>query len=155
MSSGPSTSLHQRPNTLSMQPLMRLVHGPEFCAISVQLISSPILRQNLMKFMEIKLDLSRHCIETEIKKMHDRAIYLYFKCDKEHGFKTEQEKQTLENRIELLEQALKIFDFGFLRKNFVTLAGNNNDDVVLSRENNQFMIRINGIRQYQHAIHAI
>ncbi len=107
-----------------------------------------------MKSMEIKLDLSRHCIETEIKKMHDRAIYQYFKRDKEHGFKTKQEKKTLENRIELLEQALKTFDFGFLRSNFVTLAGNNNDDIILSRENNQFVIFINGIRQYQCAIQS-
>jgi len=35
--------LHQRPNTYSMQPLMRLVYGPKFFAIFVQLISSPIL----------------------------------------------------------------------------------------------------------------
>ena len=99
-----------------------------------------------MKSMKIKLDLNRHCIETEIKKMHDMAISQYFKRDKKHGFKTKQEKQTLENRIELLEQALKTFDFGFLRSNFVTLAGNNNDDVILSRENNQPVICINGIK---------
>ncbi len=105
-----------------------------------------------MKSMKIKLDLNRHCIETEIKKLHDRAIYQYFKIDKEHGFKTKQEKQTLENRIEFLEQALKIFDFGFLRSNFAALAGNNNDDVILSGENDQFVIRINGVRQYQYAI---
>ena len=37
------TSLHQRPNTYSMQPLMRLVYGSKSCAISAQLISSPFL----------------------------------------------------------------------------------------------------------------
>lgn len=96
--------------------------------------------------MEIKLDLNRHCVETEIKRLHNRAIFQYFKLDKEQGFKTKQEKQILENRIELLEQALKKFDFGFLRSKFATLAGHNhnNDDVILSRKNNQPVIRING-----------
>ncbi len=41
----PSTSLHQRPNTSSMQPLMRLVHGVRilryFC--STYFISDPNL----------------------------------------------------------------------------------------------------------------
>jgi len=98
-----------------------------------------------MKSVEIKLDLNKHCIETEIKRLHDRAIFQYFEQDK-----TKQEEQTLENRIELLEQALKKFDFGFLRSSCVTLAGHNNDDVILYRENNQPVIRINGIKHEQY-----
>ncbi|HBN26926.1 MAG TPA: hypothetical protein DD405_05615, partial [Desulfobacteraceae bacterium] len=45
------TSLHQRPNTYSMQPLMRLVYGPKSCAISAQLISSPFLTLYTNKFL--------------------------------------------------------------------------------------------------------
>jgi hypothetical protein len=36
---GPSTALHQRPNTyISIQPLMRLVYEPKSFVISVQFI---------------------------------------------------------------------------------------------------------------------
>lgn len=42
LSFGPSTALHQRPNTLSIQPLMRLVYEPKFFAISVQFQCCPV-----------------------------------------------------------------------------------------------------------------
>ncbi len=92
-----------------------------------------------MKSVDIKLDLTKHCIETEIKRLHNRSIVQYFEPDK-----TKQEKLKIEDRIELLQLALKTFDFGFLRSTYVTLAGDSNDDIILSRENNQPVIRING-----------
>jgi len=99
-----------------------------------------------MKSVDIKLALNKHCIETEIKRLHNRAILQYFEPDK-----TKQEKLKIEDRIELLQLALKTFDFGFLRSTYVTLAGIHNDDIILSKENNQPVIRINGIK-YDHSI---
>ena len=100
-----------------------------------------------MKSVNVKLNLNKHCIETEIKRLHNRAILQCFESDM-----TKQEELEIENRIELLQLALKTFDFGFLRSTCVTLAGNSNDDVILSSENNQPVIRINGIKYDQSTI---
>jgi len=66
----------------------------------------------------IRLDLSKHCIQTECRRLYDRAISLYFKT------KDGPEKKQLENRIGLLQKALTELDFGFLRSRFHELSGN-------------------------------
>jgi len=43
LSFDPSTVLHQRPNTYSIKPLMRLVDEPKSYAISAQFISFEVL----------------------------------------------------------------------------------------------------------------
>ncbi len=45
---------------------------------------------------DIKLDLSRHCIETEIKKQYNKKISQYFKTD--------SNKKALEAEIEILKK---------------------------------------------------
>ena len=52
--------------------------------------------------MKIQLDLSKHCIETEIKRLCNRALSDYFKEVKDKGL--------IEKIIELTQQALKTFD---------------------------------------------
>jgi hypothetical protein len=65
--------------------------------------------------MTIRLDLSRHCIETALKRCHNAAISRYFNVS--------NPSSDLEDEIELLGQALKTFDFNYLRSHYRPLAG--------------------------------
>ena len=89
--------------------------------------------------MCIKLDLSKHCIETEIKRLHNRMIYRYFKAT--------DDRAKLEKKIELLEVALKELDFAQLRSIYPELAGNSTDDAALSLsyKQNRLAIYVNEI----------
>jgi len=87
--------------------------------------------------LKIKLDLSSHCIETEIKKIYNRFVSEYLK--------KKSEDTALEQRIETLKTALETLDFGFLRKEFPALAGRHNDEVMLSSDDTgTIRILING-----------
>ena len=67
--------------------------------------------------MNIKLNLSRHCIETEMKRQYNKTISDYFKK------KAGDDKQALETRIDLLQQGLETFDFNRLRTQYPELRG--------------------------------
>ena len=87
--------------------------------------------------MHLTLDLSRHCIETEIKKRHNRCISRYFK---KNG-----ERPAIEAELDLLGQALATLDFGALRIRHPALNGHSDATVVLTREDDgRLAIRING-----------
>lgn len=73
--------------------------------------------------MNIKLNLRKHCIETEIKKIYNRSVSQYFK------FGTD--KAQLEKQIDLLKTILEKSDFNYLRSTFPELAGHNDADVTL------------------------
>ena len=75
--------------------------------------------------MEIRLDLTRHCIQTEIRRQYNRLIGDYFKADP-------QARKELEDRIDLLHNALESFDFGWLRATWPALSGGRDDEVVLA-----------------------
>jgi hypothetical protein len=85
--------------------------------------------------MRISLDLRRHCIETEIRRIYNRSISEFFKTE-------ESERPALERRIELLEQALKTLDFNFLRSTYPPLAGGAESEVTLgaASEGDLFLI---------------
>jgi hypothetical protein len=86
--------------------------------------------------MNIKLNLSRHCIETEIKKRYNRSLSEYFSSDKD--------KDRLEEEIELLKTALEHFDFRRLRSKYPELAGHNDAEVFLSKDlQNHVIIIVN------------
>ncbi len=86
--------------------------------------------------MKIKLNLSRHCIETEIKRLYNQSVLKYFKAD---------DKDRIEKQIEILQHALQTPDFGKLRSTYPELAGHYDDNVELSLNNqNQIIILING-----------
>ena len=72
---------------------------------------------------EIQLDLRRHCIETEIKKLFNLALGAYFKPG--------ADKPGLEARIGLLTLALEGFDFEALRGRYPDLCGGGSQPVVL------------------------
>lgn len=67
--------------------------------------------------MSIKLNLSRHCVETEMKRQYNKTISDYFKK------KAGDDKQALETRIDLLQQGLETFDFNRLRARYPELRG--------------------------------
>ena len=69
--------------------------------------------------MKIILDLSKHCIETEIKRFYNRSVSKYFKPN--------ADKAGLEREIEILREVLETFDFKRLRNTYPQLAGHQND----------------------------
>jgi len=85
--------------------------------------------------MKIKLNLTRHCIETETKRLYNQSVLKYFKAD---------DKDHIEKQIEILQNALQTLDFGKLRSTYPELAGHCNDHVELTINNNQIIILING-----------
>jgi len=86
--------------------------------------------------MKIKLNLSRHCIETETKRLYNQSVLKYFKAD---------DKDNIEEQIEILQNALQTLDFGKLRSTYPELTGHCDDHVELTiNDNNQIIILING-----------
>jgi hypothetical protein len=87
--------------------------------------------------MDIRLDLSRHCIETEIKKQYNKAVAAYFKGGME-------EKRRQEPTIEVMSRALENLNFSHLRTQYPPLAGGTDRDVILTCEKEDLMITIDG-----------
>jgi len=86
--------------------------------------------------VKIKLNLSRHCIETETKRLYNQSVLKYFKAD---------DKDHIEKQIVILQHALQTLDFGKLRSTYPEFTGHCNDQVELSVNNqNQIIVHING-----------
>ena len=86
--------------------------------------------------MKIELNLTRHCIETETKRLYNQSVLKYFKSD---------DKDQIEKQIEILQHALQTLDFGKLRSTYPELTGHCDDNVELTiNDNNQIIILING-----------
>ena len=86
--------------------------------------------------MKIKLNLSRHCIETETKRLYNQSVLKCFKAD---------DKDNIEKQIEILQHALQTLDFGKLRSTYPELTGHCDDHVELTiNDKNQIIILING-----------
>ena len=93
--------------------------------------------------MEIKLNLKRHCIATEVKRLYDAAISAYFRPD------PALDKKELERRIDLLHHGLETLDFGQLRNRFSQLRGGGDADVVIAADRDKgLIISINGATIY-------
>lgn len=89
--------------------------------------------------MNYKLSMTQHCIETEIKKRYNKAIFEYFK----EG--SREEKAYLEKSIDAFQNALETFNFGHLRNLYPDLRGNSDASVTLYRDQyNRLRITING-----------
>ena len=73
----------------------------------------------------LELDLTRHCIETEVRKLHERCIRDYF-------IKPE-DRPRLEAAVDLLLETLETFDFPALRACHPALAGRTEHRVALDR----------------------
>jgi hypothetical protein len=93
-------------------------------------------RGQTMKPLRIRLDLSRHCIETAIRSRYNRLVG--------RALRNEAWTQDLEAELELLKTALETFEFGRLRIESPALAGHCTDRVELEEDKpGQPRIRIN------------
>lgn len=82
--------------------------------------------------MEIKLELTKHCIQTEAKKKYERLMSKYFK-----QATSDRNLSILEEQIEGLKYFLEHADFGYLRATYSFLNGNQGgQEVVLDIPNN-------------------
>ena len=89
--------------------------------------------------MKIRLDLSRHCIETATRKQYHKTISRYFK--------TPDHREQLQAELEVLILAMERFDFSFLRRAYPELEGHGTHEVVLEADDrNAPVIRLNGKR---------
>jgi len=82
--------------------------------------------------MQIDLNLEKHCIETEIKRRHDRCISRYFKRD--------GDLSRIEGELELLEEAMRTLDFGTLRSRYADLAGQSEASITLTRDDRALLV---------------
>jgi hypothetical protein len=87
-----------------------------------------VKNQDVDMVVVIRLDLSAHCVETEIRRQYDIRISRYFKAG------ASGDKADLEREIELLLEALENFDFKRLRSRHSFLAGSSHDDIRLIRD---------------------
>ena len=88
--------------------------------------------------MRIELDLSRHCLQTELKRQYNRAVSAYFHC-------SPPGRHTLALRIDMLERALRTLDFSRLRDRYSTLCGGVDTAVSLSEESGHWRITMGGV----------
>lgn len=77
--------------------------------------------------MKLQLDLTNHCIQTEVKRRHEAAISRYFKSG--------GSKESIEAELVLLEKALAAFDFSLLRGRWPELSGGADRPVFLVDDN--------------------
>ena len=75
--------------------------------------------------MEIILDLSKHCIETEIRRVYHQAL--------SRLLKNRQDTTGAEDILTLTMEALETFNFGMLRSQYPALCGHTIAQVVLTR----------------------
>lgn len=74
--------------------------------------------------MKILLDLSKHCIETEAKRIYEKSLTQYFKVP-------DSKRPGLEEKIEGLRNFLEYSDFSHLRSSHPSLAGTGGGEAVL------------------------
>ena len=70
----------------------------------------------------MKLDLSKHCVETEIRRLYNRFISRYIRL--------KREDRQLETDIEMLKAALENLDFPKLRSGCRELAGHKGNSAI-------------------------
>ena len=89
--------------------------------------------------MKIGLDLSKHCIETAIRKQYHKTI--------SHYFKIPGQREQLQAELEILIQAMENFDFSLLRRTYPKLEGHSSHEVILETDDRGHpVIRLNGER---------
>ena len=85
--------------------------------------------------MEIGLDLSRHCIKTEVKRQYNKMLSQYFKSG----------EKNFEDRIEFLKDVLQNVDLANLRSRFRDLAGDSDAEVkIFRKDDGLFQVKLNG-----------
>lgn len=88
--------------------------------------------------MQIHLNVTKHCIETEMKRQYKRALSEYFRSDE----KTQTQLETL---IQTLQPALEAWDFGYLRGTYRQLGGGSDSVVVLKKSDGRLDLIIDDV----------
>jgi len=88
--------------------------------------------------MKLELNLRKHCVETELKRLYNQSLTEYFKP----GSNWEQ----FEKIIDVLKTVLENSNFGNLRGTYPELAGKSEANIVLTTDRkDHVVILINGI----------
>ena len=88
--------------------------------------------------MKIKLNLKKHCVETELKRLYNRSLSQYFKpgCNQKQN----------EKIIDVIKTVLENSNISNLRSKHPELSGNSEADIVLITDRkDQVVILINGL----------
>ncbi len=85
--------------------------------------------------IKLKLDLKKHCIQTELIKLYNKAVNSYFK-----GIGN---IENLEFKIESLKNVLSEYNFGKLRTVYPELSGGSDCNVLMIISKNQISLHIN------------
>lgn len=80
----------------------------------------------LVSYMQIKLILKKHCIETEAKSQYERLVKKYF-----NNRKLNPDQTLLEDQIEGLKIFLEKTDFGYLRTTYPVMNGRHLSPVLI------------------------
>jgi hypothetical protein len=88
--------------------------------------------------MKLELNLRKHCVETELKRLYNRSLSKYFEpgCNREK----------LEKIIDVLKTVLENSNFSNLRSTYPELSGKSEANIVLTTDRKDYVvILINGI----------
>lgn len=77
--------------------------------------------------IRIPLDLSSHCIQTEIRRQYNRQLSA---C-----LKSAAGDDTAEKKLEILKTSLETWDFPKLRSDHTALCGGRNPEVIVAGDN--------------------
>ncbi len=88
--------------------------------------------------MKIKLNLKKHCVETELKRLYNRSLSQYFKSG--------SNQKQIEKIIDVIKTVLENSNISNLRSKYPELSGNSEADIVLTTDRqDQVVILINGL----------
>jgi hypothetical protein len=85
--------------------------------------------------MDVQLDLTAHCIETELNRQYNRTISEYFKAGSE-------EQKQLEPIIDMFRMALETLDFAKLRARYPALSGGMHQNIRIFCKDKHLLITI-------------
>jgi len=92
-----------------------------------------------LRSIRVELNLRKHCVETELKRLYNRGLSEYFKP----GSNQEQ----LEKIIDVLKTVLENSNFSNLRITYPELAGKSEANIALTADRqDHVVILINGIK---------
>ena len=88
--------------------------------------------------MKIKLNLKKHCVETELKRLYNRSLSQYFKPG--------SNQKQIEKILDVIKTVLENSNISNLRSKYTELSGNSEADILLSTDRqDQLGILINGL----------
>ena len=88
--------------------------------------------------MKIKLNLKKHCVETELKRLYNRSLSQYFKPG--------SNQKQIEKIIDVIKTVLENSNISDLRSKYPELSGNSEANILLTTDRqDQVVISINGL----------